>query len=362
MERDDSKFTMDLKRAISLVSMPDEWFNTPAKRELLEKAVTYIRNDRDMQTIFRGEVTADERLGARNAQDRAFFLLTGQIEQNSSINVRRGVILDKTKPVEKFVQIRKRIEKEKIDHALDYDVIETDNLLSKYHEHINGLVVLDADAAIRLDSNSAVALSTRTWATREDGKHVTRLDEYIVYFTRTEEFLSKVDQKELKKLGISLEEHKKNLATIKSRLENAKGFKKDVDDYNWKEDTITPNQDHLPISERTLTWDDLHKKDNEYYKALENVSKRLGLPNYLKQYRDGTVVNDKLSKDNFYKIEGYLKGLKYTVNSHRSGNKEYYNSTKKIKNYKEYYNSTKKIKNYKTPTEKDELKLDDDAR
>lgn len=66
------KYEMDLKRAISLISMPSEWFNTDEKIDLRNRAREFIRENKDMQNIFRGKATEDDWIGTINETERSF--------------------------------------------------------------------------------------------------------------------------------------------------------------------------------------------------------------------------------------------------------------------------------------------------
>lgn len=333
MEKEVSKLPMDLKRAISLVSMPDEWFNTPAKRELLQRATEFIKNDKDMQTIFRGEPTSDDRLEALNARDLAFGLLTGQIPPDSPQNFRYGKMLDKTLPNETYVRIRETIEKEAKEHSLDYDIIDTVKLLSsKYQMESYPNVRVEAEWALKQDRNSALTLAVvnNRWLSEEEGgpRWNTTLEEYKDYYTRKIEEISKLDKKALKKLGISPEECKEHIALIESKLKKCQNIIKDVKNYDLREKQATPNQEHLPLSERRLTFYDINKREDEYYTSVKNVSRELGLN------------------------EGDLDEIAYKL-------KKVQQLAKDKSSEKTAYSETKNKPSYKTPTEKHELELDD---
>ena len=74
-----SEHEMTLKRAISLISMPIEWFNSKSKMRLLKSAEYFITRNADMQILFSGDITERDIF---DVNDKGKELIEEEIESN----------------------------------------------------------------------------------------------------------------------------------------------------------------------------------------------------------------------------------------------------------------------------------------
>ena len=310
---------MDLKRAINIITMPNDWFNTPQKAELRNKAVRYIDNHPDLQEVYYGRVTLDDITGAKNEGKRR---LNEFIQSN---------------PESK--RMKESIEREGKNHQLDREIIAASEITKKYGIY-DGRISDEALSTINDPqhlSNSALRHSLVN-DRNPDGSFTNRtvLEEYRDNLTRMIEQMRSKDSKELKKLGISEEQRDKDANYLKTVLDKVVDMKKSVDTLDGMEKKFI-REAQAPLIEKQKVFD----------KSFNKVCEELGLPVYTEE----EMRKDPVKRENYYRIRDYLdrlhsyKYLDYTPET------EYRSST--IKNTANYRTS---------PKDAPQLKLEDDGR